>query len=93
MLERVTAIMRDPAEGCLDFWLESCEDHLYRWTALVPGEIYRIKTLKPGSRDPLRGKKRRMATECAAQLYRAKLTYVFFDTRFTLKEDYDENHI
>ena len=83
--------MRDRKEGFVDVWVESCGDHLYRWCALTPGELYRIKTLKDGSRDPLRGKKRRLMTECAAQLFRTNLTYVFFDTRFNLKVDSSGN--
>lgn len=80
-MDRIIAITRHPEERYLDFCVGSDQAHLYRWYERT-GYLYRIKTLAPGSRDPLRGRRRKLVKACAEQAFAAKLKNVFFDSQF-----------
>lgn len=85
MLDKISVIVCDNQRGYIDFCIDSIPDQLYRWTAAVPGYVWRIKTLREGSRNPLRGRKKELAAICAEQAYLTKLTYVYFDVQFKPK--------
>lgn len=78
---RVSAITRNAEQEYLDFWMESHPNDLYRWYYHFPNQVFRVKTLKKGSRDTLRNRKREMAILCAGQLYLTGLRHVCFNDR------------
>lgn len=84
-MDRIIVIARNDWERQLDFYVESKQGHLYRWYDRT-GYLRRIKTLEPGSRDPLRGRMRELVKLAAEQAYLTKLTYVLFEPIFKIRE-------